>query len=203
MPLTMLADSATNGTYDVVGASVAGILVALLTYYLATRRANLDVRRASDNARTLLALEMGNNADALRGYWDQMHRLDKDFVPGKPMTDDQLKEHLTAMVNANWVGGYVLPKWSVVRWEGFPASALGSISGKQLAEIDAGYRDLSALRDAYDKFMYVSPEERTYLESMSGRFWALHFADARVEAYKALDAQVQRVIQNQPLRSTL
>ncbi len=167
---------------------------------MTTRRANLDARRASVNARTLLALEMGNNADALLRYWEKIHRLDKDFVPGKPLSDDQLKEHLTAMVNAGWVGGYALPAWSFVRWEHFPATALGGISGKQLAEIDAGYRDLRALSDAYDKFMYVSPEERTYLESMNGRFWALHFADARVELYKSLDAQVQRIAQNQPLR---
>ncbi len=188
---------------DVFAASLPGVIVALLTYWLTTRRANLDARRAGDNARALLALEMDNNADALRRYWDQIHRLDKTFVPGNPMTDDQLKEHLAAMATAGWVGGYVLPKWSFVRWDGFPATALGGIDPKQLTEIDSAYRDLRALGDNYDKFMYISPEERTYLDTMGGRFWAQRFADARVEMYKRLDAQVQRVVQNQPLRSAL
>ena len=199
----VLADATSNGPYDVIGASIAGVLVALVTYYLSTRRANLDARQASANARTLLALEMGANADALRRYWDQSHRLDASFAPGKPLTDEQLKEHLAAMASAGWVGGYVLPRWSFVRWDGFPATALGGINPKQLAEIDAAYRDLRTLGDNYDKFMFISPEERTYLDNMGGRFWAQRFADARVEMYKRLDAQVQRVVQNQPLRDAL
>jgi hypothetical protein len=184
---------------DVLAASLPGILVALLTFWLTTRRENAQARQGRVNARALLALEISSNADVLRQFWDQIHRLDKDFVPGRPLTDDQLKDHLAAMANGGWVGGYTLPRWSVVRWEGFPATALGGLSGKQLSEIDAVYRDLRGLSDAYDKFMYISPEERVYLDNMGGRFWALRFAEARVEMYKRLDAGVQRILAAKPL----
>jgi hypothetical protein len=187
----------------VAAAAIPGIIVALLTYWLTTRRANLDARQATANARALLALEMGSNADTLRRYWDQIHRLDKDFVPGAPMTDEQLTAHLAAMALAGWVSGqYPTPRWSVIRWEGFPASALGGLSDKQLAEVDAGYRDLRAFGDEYTKMVFISPEERGALEAnMGGRFWHLRFAESRVEMYKRVDALARRVMQNQPLRA--
>ena len=194
----------TNGqissVFDVLAASLPGIVVALLTFWLTTRRENAEARQGRVNARALLALEMGNNAETLRQFWDQIHRLDKQYVSGRPLTDDQLKEHLAAMANEGWVGGYALPRWSLVRWEHFPSTALGGLNSKQLNEIDAAYRDLRALNDAYEKMMYISPEERTYLDNMGGRFWTQRFADARVDIYKRVDAIAQRIQQNQPLR---
>lgn len=196
----MVLGDFTGDLPGVVAASIPGILVALLTYWLTTRRANSERIRGSENARTLLAVEMDNNAESLRRYWDSIHRLDKSYAPGRPLDDAQLQEHLAAMVNSGWVGSYTLPKWSTTRWDRFPVTALGGIDDKQLAQIDAGYRDLRDLTSIYEKFMFVAPEERPYLESMNGRFWAQHFAEGRIDMYKRMDAQVQRVIQNQPLR---
>src|SRR5260370_21065510 len=43
---------------DVLAASLPGILVALLTFWLTTRRENAQARQGRVNARALLALEM-------------------------------------------------------------------------------------------------------------------------------------------------
>jgi hypothetical protein len=185
---------------DVLVASLAGILVALVTFWLTTRRENAQARQGRVNARTLLALEIEDNASALRQFWEQIHRLDAAYVPGRPLNDDQLTAHLAAMAEQGWVGGWVLPRFSVVRWERFPASALGGLTSKQLGEIDAAYRDMRAFSDAYDKLIYISPEERKELEeNMHGRFWPQRFAESRIEMYKRVDANVQRILAAKPL----
>src|SRR5260370_18432019 len=82
---------------DVLAASLPGILVALLTFWLTTRRENAQARQGRVNARALLALEMEDNAGALRQFWEQIHRLDAEYVPGRPLNDDQLPADLAPM----------------------------------------------------------------------------------------------------------
>ena len=189
-----------NNVLYVLAASLPGILVALLAFWLTTRRENTQARQGRINARALLALEMEDNAGALRQFWEQIHRLDAAYVPGRPLNDEQLTAHLAAMAEQGWVGGWVLPRFSVVRWERFPAAALGGLTSKQLGEIDATYRDLRAFSDAYDKLIYISPEERKELEeNMHGRFWPQRFAESRIEMYKRLEALVQRILAAKPL----
>src|SRR5690349_100978 len=62
---------------EVVAASVPGVLVALLTYWLTIRHENELARRSAANERALLHFELEHNRAALATFWQTIKDLAK------------------------------------------------------------------------------------------------------------------------------
>jgi hypothetical protein len=179
-----------------VGATAPGVVIALLTYWLAIGRENARDRRARQNALTLLALEIESNRAALGEFWRAINALDPEDAT-RGADDKETEKHLAAMADAGWLG-YTPPELPSVRWDHFPPDALAALSRKQALEIDALYRDLRAVTDLYARMMRIEPEERELLQN---RFWYNYFADNRVERFQRLAPVVHRALDARPLGS--
>src|SRR5262245_21107490 len=59
-------------------AFIPGVLIALIADTLSRRRAALREQRVSENARTLLSLEVGANLNALKDFWQAINSLDTE-----------------------------------------------------------------------------------------------------------------------------
>lgn len=183
----------TGQVINAIGATAPGVLVALLTYWLAIGRENALARRARQNALVLLALEIESNRAALQEFWRAINALDPEDAT-RGADEEQTEKHLAAMADAGWLG-YTLPELPSVRWDHFPPDALAALSRKQALEIDALYRDLRAVTDLYAKMMRIEPEERELLQN---RFWYNHFAGNRVERFQRLAPVVRRALDARP-----
>jgi hypothetical protein len=139
----------------IIGATLPGVLVALISDYLSSRREAGEAQRLSANARMLVQLEVASNRDALRTFWDTVNGLDKE-------QKTSAEEHLAGMAYGGMIG-YTLPEWSFVRWERFPPQAFGALRTKEVAELDMLYRELRAITEMYAKLVTFSPDERDEL----------------------------------------
>lgn len=173
---------------DVTGvilASIPGVLVALLTYYLRILGEVRQKRQLGDNAATLLSLELTRNQELLSKFWREINALDeKGAAAGS-------EEHLSGMA----FGGLltrVLPQWSFVRWERMPSEALAALNAKALMDIDSVYSDLHTITDLYTKMMALTPEEREELNK--DRFWYNRFGYWRSIYLAQLTPIVERVL---------
>jgi hypothetical protein len=173
----------------IIGATLPGVLVALISDYLSSRREVRETARLSANARMLVQLEVASNRDALRAFWDTINGLDKEQKP-------TAEEHLAGMANGGMLG-YTLPEWSFVRWERFPPQAFGALRTKAVAELDVLYRELRAITEMYAKLVTFSPEERDELNH--DRFWYNRFAGWRAPAFERLAQVVGHALSAQPL----
>jgi len=174
-------------------ASLPGVLVALLTYWLSIWRERQRIQQQQNNARALLSLEVESNRAILRQFWDDINRLDKERdTPGR-----STHEHLAGMA-AGGLLGYARPTWSYVRWDHFPSDALGGLGAAEAQVVDGMYRDLRAIGERYDKMLSIDPEERALLDK--DRFWMNRFADPRVRAFEQLGQIVSRALSTPPLK---
>jgi hypothetical protein len=169
----------------VILASVPGVLVALLTYYLRLLSESRQRRQLAYNARALLSLELTRNQEALATFWRQINALDeKGAAAGS-------EEHLAGMA----LGGLlarVLPHWSYVRWERMPSQALATLDAKVLSELDGIYRDLHVITDLYAQMTTLLPDEREVLNN--DRFWYNRYAYWRNGIFAQLSQNVERVL---------
>jgi hypothetical protein len=103
-------------------AFIPGVVIALLADTLSRRRDAQRERRVNENARTLLALEVGANLGALRDFWRTINGLDTEHQ------NEGVEAHFAAMAQ-NGLLGYTAPRWSVTRWERLaPQTADSAIS---------------------------------------------------------------------------
>lgn len=178
---------------EVIIASLPGVLVALLTYWLSIWRERQRQQQQQNNVRALLSLELENNRAILRQFWDDINRLDKERdTPGRGT-----HEHLASMA-AGGLLDYARPTWSYVRWERFPSDAMGGLGAAEAQAVDNMYRDLRAIGERYDKMLSIDPEERALLDK--DRFWVNRFADPRVRAFEQLGQIVNRALATPPLK---
>ena len=174
-------------------ASLPGVLVALLTYWLSIWRERRRLQQQQTNVRALLSLEVESNRAILRQFWDDINRLDKERdTPGRSAF-----EHLAGMA-AGGLLVYARPTWSYVRWERFPSDALGGLGEAEAQAVDTMYRDLRAIGERYDKMLTIDPEERALLDK--DRFWVNRFADGRVRAFEQLNQIVNHALATPSLK---
>lgn len=190
----MLADAgnsnaALDAVLGLVGAALPGVLVALLSHYLTTRRAAGETRQRLANARALVALEFDANRSSLDSYWRTINALDP-APQGK-----SAEAHLAAMTE-NGLLGYTLPDWSFVRWDAFAPESFGALTSAELVKLDSAYRDLRAITDMYAQFVALTPKE---WEQVSTRFGYNDFAAWRAPAFERLAQVVHRVLSAKPL----
>lgn len=153
-----------------IAASVPGVLIALLAHQLDLRRDVAEERRISQNARTLLSLEVAANRAALQSFWTTINALD---IP------DQRKkanDHLAAMTERGLLS-YPLPEWDFARWETLSARAISAFTTAELVQIDALNRGIRSFSDLYKQIITLTPEETAQLNT--DRFWVNRFADWR------------------------
>jgi hypothetical protein len=173
---------------DVTGvilASVPGVLVALLTYYLRILSEVRQKRQLAENAAALLSLELTRNQESLATFWREINALDKEgAAPGS-------EEHLAGMASGGLLAR-VLPHWSFVRWERMPSEALAALNTKALAQIDSIYSDLRVITDLYTQLVTLQPDEREELNK--DRFWYNRFAWMHSGYFAQLTPIVERVL---------
>jgi hypothetical protein len=173
---------------DVTGvilASVPGVLVALLTYYLRILSEVRQRRQLAENAAALLSLELTRNQESLATFWREINALDKEgAAPGS-------EEHLAGMASGGLLAR-VLPHWSFVRWERMPSEALAALNTKALAQIDSIYSDLRVITDLYTQLVTLQPDEREELNK--DRFWYNRFAWMHSGYFAQLTPIVERVL---------
>jgi hypothetical protein len=170
---------------DVILASLPGVLVALLTYWLTVRHEAALAARGSANERTLLRLEMAHNHAALAAFWQGIQDLAKKKDP------DIEYEGLAALASGGLLA-QIAPKWSVRRWEHISAEALSRVGEKDLAEIDQTYRTLRTISDLFTQLITMTPEESALLDK--DRFWPNRYADWRQGTFDRLSAAVASVL---------
>jgi hypothetical protein len=173
---------------DVTGvilASVPGVLVALLTYYLRILSEVRQKRQLAENAAALLSLELTRNQESLATFWREINALDKEgAAPGS-------EEHLAGMASGGLLAR-VLPHWSFVRWERMPSEALAALNTKALAQIESIYSDLRVITDLYTQLVTLQPDEREELNK--DRFWYNRFACMHSGYFAQLTPIVERVL---------
>jgi hypothetical protein len=173
---------------DVTGvilASVPGVLVALLTYYLRILSEVRQKRQLAENAAALLSLELTRNQESLATFWREINALDKEgAAPGS-------EEHLAGMASGGLLAR-VLPHWSFVRWERMPSEALAALNTKALAQIDSIYSDLRVITDLYTQLVTLQPDAREELNK--DRFWYNRFAWMHSGYFAQLTPIVERVL---------
>ena len=173
-------------------AAVPGVLIALLAHQLDLRRDAQAERRLSQNARTLLGLELDANRAILTTFWTTINGLDR------PDARQNAHGHLAGMAE-NGLLSYTLPTWGFTRWENLSPKSLASLTSSDLKTIDAMYRSLHAITDMYAKIVTITPDEMAQLNK--DRFWANRFADWRNDLFTRLTAEVERVLHaNNPLQ---
>ncbi len=174
-----------NEIVGVILASIPGVIVALLTYYLRILGEVRQRREQERNAATLLSLEVTRNQAALAKFWNEINALDeKGAAAGN-------EEHLSGMAYGGLLAR-VLPHWSFVRWERMPSEALATLDAKTLAELDSIYGDLHIITDLYAQLVTLLPDEREQLKN--DRFWYNRFAWMHSGIYAQLNRVVERVL---------
>ena len=180
-----------NAFWGIVAASVPGLLVALVTQYLALIHEARTARRAVANALALLGLEMERNHDVLKEFWTGINALDT------ASSREETANHLAAMA-AGGLLGQTLPHWSFLRWETATPEAIGALDKKDVEKIDQIYRNLRTVTDLFTQLVTLEPEERAQLEH--DRFWANRYADMRSGTFERLGKVVDSVLfANPPL----
>ena len=178
-------DINTNTVGGIIAASVPGILVALITQYLALIHEARTARRAVANALALLGLEMERNHDVLKEFWTGINALDT------ASSREETANHLAAMA-AGGLLGQTLPHWSFLRWETATPEAIGALDKKDVEKIDQIYRNLRTVTDLFTQLVTLQPDERAQLEGT--RFWANRYADMRSGTFDRLGQVVESVI---------
>jgi hypothetical protein len=156
-----MPDTVTGSILGFFAASVPGIIVALLSDFLANRREERRQKQRETNARGLLQREFEGNRNALKQFWDTINGLD-----GEKQT--QSEQHLAGMAQ-HGLFSYSLPRWESTRWNGMDSDLLGALNPKDLAAYDQFYRDLEAITDAYTKMTVLSSQEMDLYNRE--RFW--------------------------------
>ena len=169
----------------VILASVPGVLVALLTYYLRILGEVRQKRHLAENAAALLSLELTRNQEALATFWREINALDeKSAAAGS-------EEHLAGMAYGGLLAR-VLPHWSYVRWERMPSAALATLNAKAFTELDSIYSDLRVITDLYTQLVTLQPDEREQLNN--DRFWYNRFAYLHSGYFAQLSPIVERIL---------
>lgn len=194
----LLADTGTQSAvvpavFGLAGAALPGVLVALLSHYLSTRRAAGETRQRLANARALVALEFDANRASLNTFWTTVNALDPE-PQGK-----STEAHLAAMTEHGLLS-YTLPEWSFVRWDAFAPESFGALTSEELVKLDSAFRDLRAVTDMYTRMVTLTPQEQEYVFT---RFGYNQFAGWRTPAFERLAVVVDRVLNAKPLRDTL
>jgi hypothetical protein len=171
----------------VIGATLPGVLIALLGNQLQVQRENSRMSQANTSGRTLIALEIDGNRGALAEYWKTINALDTDQAPQKTR-----EAHLAGMAAGGLIG-QVVPHWSFVRWEGILPGTLAVLSPTEVTAIDKITRDLHAITDLHTQLITLSPQEMAQLEK--DRFWTNRYAGFRLSTFERLEAAVGRVLQ--------
>jgi hypothetical protein len=180
-----LFNNPNSALLDVILASLPGVLVALLTYWLTIRHETALAARAAANERTLLRLEMAHNRAALAAFWQRINDLAKAKDP------DIEYEGLAALASGGLLG-QIAPEWSIRRWEHIAADALSRVSEKDLAEIDQTYRTLRTISGLFAQLITMTPEESALLDK--DHFWPYRYADWRQGTFDRLSAAVASVL---------
>ncbi|MBA3825594.1 MAG: hypothetical protein H0X24_17065 [Ktedonobacterales bacterium] len=165
-----------------IAAAVPGVLIALLAHQLDLRRDVAEERRISQNARTLLRLEVTANRTALQNFWTTINAL--DTPDGRKNAND----HLAAMTERGLLS-YPLPEWDFSRWERLPARALSAFTTAELAQIDALNRGIRAFNDLYKQLITITPDEMAELNK--DRFWVNRFSGWREGIFTRLTSAVE------------
>jgi hypothetical protein len=186
---------------DIIGALLAtlsGVIVALFTGYLAAGREAARERRLLANARTLLALEVRSNRNALTAFWRTVSVLGEgasrreDGAAGGQATDPV--ESLAALY-AGGLASYTLPTWSTIRWHGLDPRTVAALSPREVAALDSLYRELHDVSDLYSRVSTITPTDWADLQkNASGRFWNVDLARERKQLFSRLNAAVVRVL---------
>ena len=166
-------------------ASIPGIIVAFLSYYLTVYNNARQVRQFRANARRLIVLEIAANLKALQAFWQALQALDKE-PQGK-----NAEQHLAELAS-NGLLAYTPPSWSATHWERFPADAIGAFSANELDVIDAHYRGMPQVVELFTKLVTLAPDEKDILNK--DRFWFNRFADWRSTIYTRLNDQVNALL---------
>jgi len=180
-----MSSSEVQGALGVLAAALPGVLVALLSHYLSTRRSAAATRVRLANARALLTVEFDANRQALQTFWQTINAL--DTAPQGKTT----AQHLAALAEQGLLG-YTLPPWSSIRWDAFSAENFGALLPKELFALDRAYRDLRDFGEAYAKLLVIPAQEQ---EVLSGdRFWPSRFAEPRAGEFDRLTQTVARLL---------
>ena len=169
---------------DVILASLPGIIVALLTYWLTIRHEAILATRAAGNELALLRFEYASNRAALAAFWQSVTDL-----ANIPLPEHEEYEGLALLARNGLIGQPPSPpRWSFTRWESISAPALSRLAEKDLAELDQTYRGLHTISDLYSKLVTFSPEERAILDRE--RFWPHWYRDMRQTTFDRLSTLV-------------
>jgi hypothetical protein len=166
-------------------AFIPGVLIALLADTLSRRRDTQRERRVNENARALLALEVGANLGALTDFWQTINGLDTE-PQGK-----SLEEHAAAMAQ-NGLLGYTAPRWSVTRWERLAPQTAGALDTRDIFSLTRTYTGLQEITDIYGMILAIPDDERAILDQ--DRFWYNRFAGNRIRFFERLQKQVTETL---------
>jgi hypothetical protein len=172
---------------EVILASLPGIVVALLTYWLTIRHEAILATRAAANELALLRFEYASNRAALAAFWQSINDLANVPRPENAPTFEGLA-HLVS----NGLLGQLPPRWTFTRWESISAPALSRLAEKDLAELDQIHRSLREISDLFAQLITLSPEERAILDRE--RFWPNWYRDMRQGTFDRLSALVTAVL---------
>jgi Zn-dependent oligopeptidase len=170
-----------------IAAAVPGVLIALLAHQLDLRRDVAEERRISQNARSLLKLEVMANQAALQNFWTNINALDL------PDQRRNANDHLAAMTERGLLS-YQLPEWDFARWEHLSAQALSAFTTAELAQIDALNRGIRTLSDLYKQLITITPDEMAELNK--DRFWVNRFSDWRSGLFTRLTALAEGYVRS-------
>jgi hypothetical protein len=165
-------------------AFIPGVLIALIADYLSRRRATERERRVNENARTLLALEVGSNLTALRDFWQTINGLDTE-------RQKETEAHFAAMAQ-NGLLGYTAPSWSVARWERLAPQTAGALDKRDIFSLTRVYAGLQEIGDLYGQILTIPDDERAILDHE--RFWYNRFAGNRIRFFERLQRQVTETL---------
>jgi hypothetical protein len=166
-------------------AFIPGVMIALIADYLSRRRDTQREQRVNENARTLLALEIGANLNALKDFWQAINSLDTD-PQGKT-----LEEHAAAMAQ-NGLLGYTVPRWSAMRWERLAPQTAGALDQRDIFSLTRVYNGLQEISDLYGQILTIPDDERAILDH--DRFWYNRFAGNRIRFFERLQRQVTETL---------
>ena len=187
---------------DVAGALLAtlsGVIVALVTGYIATGREAAKERRLLANARMLLALEVRSNREALTAFWRVVSALgsgtrSSDGIAAPPSPSDPAEQ--LAALYAGGLTSYSLPSFSMVRWHGLEPRTVAALTPREVMALEGLYRELRDVSDLYGRVTTITPDEWSDLQkNVGGRFWNLDLARERKQLFSRLNAAVVRVIE--------
>jgi hypothetical protein len=165
-------------------AAIPGILTALATDWLARAREAARLRRANQNARTLVVREVQGNRAALQSFWNEINGLDKENV-------ESVAQHLGNMA-LNGLLSIPLPRWTDARWERVIPEAPLAFNQAELAALDQFYRDLNLISDVFTKMITFTPQQMELYNRE--RFWYLRYGESYAPNYTDLKKIVERAL---------